>query len=196
MESSLLRLGCQAFLSNRRVNTRLLSFPVLAALVIGSWIGAVAGTNVLMNGNEIQGAVFLAFSALAAGLAGSIAVVPPERKPRTKAAFPVSGGIMLWYCCALISLPQYLIGIPPKLLSVWIRGPAFLYTFLTSYDIELPLIVFCGISCALLAFVSRDFGPDRSTEDLLGYLVWFVCAVRAFMLVRWGPVSGVSQGPG
>ena len=191
MESSLLSLGWQAVLSNRRVNTRLLIFPVLAALVIGSWICAVGSTNVLLNGNEIRGAVFLVFSALAAGLAGSIAVVPPRRKPRTRAAFPVSGGIMLWYCCALISLPQYLIGIPPKLLSVWISGPAFLYTFLTSYEVELPLIVFCGISCALLALVSRDFGPDHSTEDMLGYLVWSVCALRAFLLASWGPLSGV-----
>ena len=191
MESSSLRLGWRAFLSNRRVNTRLLIFPVLAALVIGSWIGAMDSTNVLLNGNEIQGAVFLVLSALAAGLAGSIAVVPPGRRPRTRAAFPVSGGIMLWYCCALISLPQYLIGIPPKLLSVWISGPAFLYTFLTSYDIELPLVVFCGVACAVLALVSRDFGPDCNTEDLLGFLVWFVCAVRAFLLVRWGPLGGV-----
>lgn len=176
MKSSLVSLGWQAVLSNRRVRTRLLIFPVLAALVMGSWVCAVDNTNVLLNRNGIRGAVFLVFSALAAGLAGSIAVVPPKRKPRVRAAFPVSGGIILWYCCALISLPQYLIGIPSKLLSVWISGPAFLYTFIMSYEVELPLVVFCGISCAILALISRDFGPDRCTEDMLGYLVWFACA--------------------
>ena len=225
MKSSLLGLGWQALVSNPRVKIRLLISPVLAALVIGNWICAMGTTNVLLNGNEIRGAVFLVYSALAAGFAGSIAVVPPgcrwtilrgrafrrtpassgsgraspsrnyakplRKKPGVRAAFPVSGGILLWYCCAFISLPQYLFGIPPKLLSVWVVGPAFLYTIITSYEVEFPLLVLCGGSCALLDFLSRGFGADRSTEEVLGYLVWFFCAVRAVLLVSWGPLSGL-----
>ena len=95
------------------------------------------------------------------------------------------------FVALFISLPQYLFGIPPKLLSVWVVGPAFLYTIITSYEIELPLVVFCGGSCALLDFLSRGFVADRSTEEFLGYLVWFVCAVRAVLLVSWGPLSGL-----
>jgi hypothetical protein len=188
---SLLNLSWRAVLSDRRVCARLLIFPVLAAFVIGSWISALQSTNVFLSGNRIQGAVFLVFSALAAGLAGSIVIVPPRRKPRARASLPISAGVTLWYACALISLPQYIIGFPPELLSVWISGPAFLYTFLTSYSVELFTVVLVGASSILFAYVSREFAPVDRIEDRLGYLVWFLCALRALLLASWGPLSGI-----
>jgi hypothetical protein len=191
MKSSLPNLSWRVVLSNPRVGTRLLVFPVLAAFVAGGWISVLQGTSVFLSGNKVRGAVFLVLSALAAGLAGSIVIIPPRRTPRARAAFPVSAGIVLWYCCALISLSQYIIGIPRELLSVWISGPAFLYTFLTSYSAELLIIVLLGASCALFAFVSREFAPNSGIEDLLGYLVWFVCALRALLLACWGPLNGL-----
>jgi hypothetical protein len=182
--------GWQVLLSNRRLSIRLLVVSVLAVLVVESWISAAKDTNVLVDGDEARGAVFVVFSAFAAGLAGSIAVVPPRIRPRPRAGFPVSGGILLWYCCAIISLPQYLIGIPPKLLSVWISGPAFLYTFLIAHVIEFPLLVICGFGGALVALLSRQFHYDGCVEDRLGYLVWFICTLRAVFLASWGPLNG------
>ena len=189
MYSDLLDLNRRAVLSNKRVGARLLAFPILSAYVIASWISALHSTNVFLSGNKIHGAAFLVFSALAAGLAGSILIVPPRATRRARATFPVPGGIILWYCCALVSLPQYIIGIPPDLISVWISGPAFLYTFLTSYDVELLILIFLGVSCALFALISREFAPYCGIDDLLGYSVWFFCSLRALLLTWWGPLN-------
>jgi hypothetical protein len=190
MATRLIELGWRSLKSNRRTSIRLLIFPVLAAFVSYRWVCAVGSANLLVSRNQFKGALFLVFSAIASGLAGSIAIVPPRRRPRTKATFPVSAGIILWCLCALICFPQYLIGVVPNKINVWIIGPAALYTFLSSYEIELPLILVCGVICLLIAFLTRDFRADSSGEDKFGYAVWLVCVARAGLLVGWGPLNG------
>ena len=74
---------------------------------------------------------------------------------------------------------------------MWISGPAFLYTFLTSYSVELFIVVLIGASSFLFAYVSREFAPVNSIEDQLGYLVWFLCALRALLLASWGPLNWI-----
>ncbi len=128
-----------------------------------------------------------------AGLAGSIILIPPKRTTDVGPQFPMSPGIVLWYCSAVISIPQFLIGLPTFIgrpkdgIVPSVLGLAVIYTFLISYLGDFLLLVFRGVVCGCSRLCFRRFGRTLGADDWLGFAVWAISVSRAILLACWGP---------
>jgi hypothetical protein len=176
--------------SDTRLPYRLLAFPLLAAIVSSNWARYPGGARLLLGGDKARVSIFLVFSSLVAGLALTIAVIPPRKlTQRTRPRVAVPPAVMLWYCCALVNLPQLLIGNAVRVVPAWMSGPATLYEFLLAYEVEVPALLFCGVVliCIDICFCKPRRG--RASGRYFGFFVWSLCLARAFMLLLWGPLS-------
>jgi hypothetical protein len=180
--------SAQLIQSHRRLACRLLAFPLLAALAILNWTETLHGTRLLPSGNKTQESFFLVFSALTTGLAISIVLVPPKLHHRTRPSLPVPPGLMVWYCCALLSVPEFLVGLLRELVPGWVSVSAAFFVFLASQWVAPILLSVCGATCMLLALRFREHRPGLNCEGAFGFAVWVVCLIRAFLLWWWGPL--------
>jgi hypothetical protein len=168
--------------SHRRLAFRLMVFPLLSSLAMRNWIASLQGAHLCRGGSELYESFLLVLSALTASLAVSIILVPPRLGHRTRPGLPVPPGLMLWYCCALLSTPALVIGISHAFLPKGING-WFFFVVLGS-QLAAPFVLSpCGAICIVLALCFREQRAGLRAEAACGFPVWVLCLMTS--LVWW-----------